>query len=59
RLSKFLLRHGLVWRETTAWTKRHREWLRGLRWELESHARVFEAYLRGAEAPLCRVSPGL
>ncbi|MBI5597757.1 MAG: IS110 family transposase, partial [Elusimicrobia bacterium] len=56
RLSKFLLRHGLVWRETTAWTKRHREWLRGLRWELESHARVFEAYLRGLEEVEARLA---
>jgi len=49
RLSKFLLRQGLVWRETKAWTLKHRAWLRSLRWELESHARAFEAYLRGLE----------
>jgi len=49
RLSKFLLRHGLVWRETKAWGVRHRAWLRALRFELESETRTFEAYLRGME----------
>lgn len=49
RLLKFLLRQGLVWRETTAWTLKHRAWLRSLRFELESQARTFEAYMRGVE----------
>jgi transposase len=49
RLSKFLLRQGLVWRETKAWGVKHRAWLRSLRFELDSHARTFEAYLRGLE----------
>lgn len=49
RLSKFLLRQGLAWRSGCAWTKRHREWLMGLRFDLESHARTFEVYLRGLE----------
>jgi len=49
RLSKFLLRQGLVWRETKAWGVKHRAWLRSLRLGLESHARAFEAYLRGLE----------
>jgi len=49
RLSKFLLRHGLVWRETKAWTLAHRAWLRSLRFEFESQSRAFEAYLRGLE----------
>lgn len=49
RLGKFLLRQGLVWRETKAWTLKHRAWLRSLRFDLESQARTFEAYLRGVE----------
>lgn len=49
RLSKFLLRHGLVWRETRAWTLKHRAWLRSLHLDLESQARTFEAYFRGLE----------
>lgn len=49
RLGKFLLRQGLVWRETKAWTLKHRAWLRSLRFDLESQARTFESYLRGVE----------
>jgi transposase len=49
RLSKFLLRQGLVWREKTAWSLRHRAWLRSLRFEFDSHSRAFEAYSRGLE----------
>lgn len=47
RLLKFLLRHGLVWRETRAWTLKHRAWLKALRFELPSQTLTFEAYLRG------------
>jgi hypothetical protein len=32
RLSKLLLRHGLVWQQS-AWTRAHQRWLQGLRWE--------------------------
>jgi transposase len=49
RLSQFLLRHGLVWRATKAWSKKHRAWLKTLRFELASETRTFEAYLRGLE----------
>jgi len=49
RLSKFLLRHGLVWRETKAWGVRHRAWLKALRFDLQSQTRTFDAYLRGLE----------
>jgi transposase len=31
RLSKLLLRHGLVWDGTNAWTGAHDAWLRRLR----------------------------
>lgn len=49
RLSKFLLRQGLIWRQTKAWTLRHRDWLRTLRFAFESHTWAFETYLRGLE----------
>ncbi len=32
RLSKLLLRQGLVWQQS-AWTRAHERWLQGLRWE--------------------------
>ena len=56
RLSKFLLRQGLVWRQTKAWTIKHREWLRTLRFDFESHALAFEAYLRGLEEVEARLA---
>ncbi len=49
RLSKFLLRYGLVWRQTKAWGVLHRAWLRAQRFELSSQTLTFEAYLRGLE----------
>lgn len=49
RLSKFLLRQGLVWRQGNAWTLKYRQWLGTLRFDFESHTRAFEAYLRGLE----------
>ena len=49
RLSKFLLRHGLVWRETKAWGVKHRAWLHGLHFDLDSQTLTFESYLRGLE----------
>jgi transposase len=49
RLGKFLLRHGLVWRQGKQWTLKHRAWLASLRFEFESQSRAFEAYLRGME----------
>jgi len=49
RLGKFLLRHGLIWRETKAWGVKHRAWLKALRFELASQTRTFESYLRGLE----------
>jgi transposase len=49
RLSKFLLRQGLVWRETKAWTLKYRAWLRSLHFEFESQMLAFEASFRGLE----------
>jgi transposase len=56
RLGKFLLRHGLVWRTTKAWSVRHREWLKALRFELASETRTFEAYLRGLDEAEARLN---
>jgi transposase len=43
-LSKFLLRHGLVYRSGRAWTQRHGQWLSGLRWAHQADELVFEDY---------------
>jgi transposase len=52
RLSKLLLRHGLLW-ERSAWTREHERWLAGLRFEGplavcfdESHGAVLETKAR-------------
>jgi transposase len=52
RLSKLLLRHGLVW-QRSAWTREHDRWLAGLRFQRplavcfeESYGAVLEAKMR-------------
>lgn len=49
RLSKMLLRRGLVFRDAGAWTLRHRAWLHSLRWEQPSDEIVFGEYLLAVE----------
>lgn len=50
RLGKFLLRRGQIYSESkTAWTEKHREWLRGLRFEQPADRLSFEDYLLGLE----------
>ena len=49
RLSKMLLRHGLFFRETRNWTKKHREWLKGLRFEQPYAQQSFDNYLLSIE----------
>lgn len=49
RLSKMLLRRGLVYREGTNWTGKHRRWLRSLVWERSAEQSVFDDYLRAVE----------
>jgi len=44
RLSKFLLRHGRVYRQTP-WTMKHARWLKSLSWELPALKETFEQYL--------------
>ncbi len=55
RMSKFLLRHGLSWRQTKAWGVTHRKWLRALRFDLESQSRTFGSYIRGLEEAEARL----
>ena len=45
RLTSLLLRHGLVWRETTTWTYAHDRWLRSLRFDDAAMGRTFARYL--------------
>ncbi len=49
RLSNMLLRHGFLFTETRNWTKKHRIWLRKLRFESIHAQRVFEQYLLSLE----------
>jgi transposase len=50
RLSKFLLRHGARFTGAKlAWGSRHREWLRGLRWDKPALTQTCGAYLRAVE----------
>lgn len=44
RLSKLLLRRGLIYRSGKNWTHPHARWLSGLRWEHEADVVVFEDY---------------
>ena len=46
RLSKFLLRHGCIYRETKSWGVKHREWLRTVRFEWAALQQSFDAYVR-------------
>lgn len=49
RLSKMLLRRGLVYRAGKKWTQKHRRWLLGLVWEHEAERVVFGDYLGAVE----------
>jgi transposase len=50
RLGKFLLRHGVRYGlGKKAWTKTHRRWLRGLRFEIAAQQLVFDDNLRAVE----------
>lgn len=56
RLSKFLLRQGLVWRETKAWGVGHRAWVRRQRFDFPALQRTFESYLRAVEEAEARLA---
>jgi transposase len=49
RLSKMLLRHGIVYREGKNWTTKHRSWLKGVRFEAAPAQQVFDNYLLAIE----------
>lgn len=49
RLSKMLLRRGLIWHGKSAWGGAHRVWLREVKFEHEADRQVFEDYLLGVE----------
>lgn len=44
RLSKFLLRRGLIFGEAKAWSRAHQRWLRGLRLDHPADQATFDAY---------------
>jgi len=49
RLGKMLLRYGLQFLETKNWTRKHRAWLQGLRFEQPRAQQVFDNYLLAIE----------
>ena len=49
RLGKLLLRRGLVYDRGRTWTRRHRQWLRSLRWDNGALEAAFVAYLGTVE----------
>ena len=49
RLSKMLLRHGLYFTETRNWTKKHRAWLKRVRFEEGYAQQAFDNYLLSIE----------
>jgi transposase len=53
QLSGFLLRHGCHYRRP-AWTKLHRRWLAGLKFEQAVHHLVLEDYVQAIEAAQAR-----
>ncbi|HYC56200.1 MAG TPA: IS110 family transposase [Candidatus Binatia bacterium] len=55
RLAKFLLRHGLVWRETRNWTKAHWAWMRKLKLEQPAAQKTLEEYLTIVDFALDRL----
>lgn len=56
RLSKFLLRRGLVFRAGCNWSQRHRTWLNSLRFDREVDRTIFEDYLLAVEQHQARVA---
>jgi transposase len=49
RLAKMLLRRGYVYRGGTHWTRKHRQWMRGLAWEHTADRAAFDSYLSAIE----------
>jgi len=55
QLSKFLLRHGRIYREGRLWTQKYFRWLRNLKWENAIEHRVLSDYLQEVERRMDRV----
>lgn len=49
RLSKLLLRRGLVYTDGKNWTKKHKKWLLSIQWEHDADKAVFDDYLLAIE----------
>jgi transposase len=49
RLTKFLLRRGLIFREGGHWTQKHQRWLRALKFGLPADQQIFDEYLGEVE----------
>ncbi len=49
RLSKFLIRHGRIFRDGHNWTQRHWQWLRGQQFQREAERITFEHYILEVE----------
>ena len=49
QLSKFLLRHAMIYTEGSQWTEKHLRWLRGLTFENPLNRMVFADYLEEVE----------
>lgn len=54
RLSKFLLRHGRVFRDATAWTKAHWSWVRAQRFDLPLLERLRDEHVVAIEMRLAQ-----
>jgi transposase len=49
RLTKFLLRHSVVWRDGSNWTRKHWQWLNGLHFDDRALATTFAHYRANVE----------
>lgn len=49
RITKMLLRRGHVYRVGTHWTRKHRQWMRGLVWEHSADRVTFDSYQSAIE----------
>lgn len=56
RLSKFLLRQGLIWHETKAWGLKHRAWVRCQHFDFPALQNTFQSYLRAVEEAEARLA---
>lgn len=56
RLSKFLLRRGLIWRDGKAWTQRHQSWIRSLDMAHAADRKILDSYRLAIEQVLERVA---